>query len=814
MKKIISFALVILMLIPSLISCADNASESSSLESSSVEPSTESQILPDLNDEPTKEDEDTVIPCDIQENGSKIYVSFQGNVSPNSPYSKMLDEKVEFPLIKTLNRFGVRVEWISETIAILIAKNKKYVLDVEKSTLVPYNSDNNKESNILISNIKNEAFHVHSVSKDVVVSSSVLMNVIEKLGYTVELEIFNNDKIVNLTIPYTEIKGYSALYYTLSADKTYYIVDGVKKSNDQGIYDIVIPLTYRGLPIKRIRCLKVVKEKNYEEFQPLYEDLYDDDIIPNYPQIFDEEKPDTFVQENELPVEETDKEIIDDPPFYYTEYDQSEQMIRSVYISDTIEYVYPNALQELKYLEKITVSPDNVNYKSMGDCLYSEDEHTLVSVPRALKQEKFTIPYGVWYISDKAFKECDKLSEVVLPESVLTIGEDAFSYCTSLLKVNLPSSLEKMGTNAFYNCTKLVEVVNESFLTLMKGADDNGYVAKNAISINTSKDEPSIIEKDGEFYFITVGDIKKLVLYSGNGMIVRLPTSVEKYELCDNLFMGNSEMIKLVIPSNVTKIGENSLVNCKNLEQISVSNINDILKLTHIDYKTGLFSNGSDLYIGDEILETLIIPEGVTEINSYAFRNCSSIKKVILPNSLTKIGEYAFAWCVNLAEIKFNEGLTTIENYAFSSSGLKELHFPSTVTVIEKGTFNGCLNLEELFIPKTITTLSSDSFANCNALKSVKIESTGESIPQRMFANCTSLEKVEIALNIKRIGDSAFGDCRSLDEFSFHKNLEYIGHNSFSGCKKLNPVWLREGIHLQPDSFPPNTTIQYRLHYD
>ena len=48
------------------------------------------------------------------------------------------------------------------------------------------------------------------------------------------------------------------------------------------------------------------------------------------------------------------------------------------------------------------------------------------------------------------------------------------------------------------------------------------------------------------------------------------------------------------------------------------------------------------------MLEEIIIPESVTNIGEYAFRNCHSLTSIIIPDSVKEINYNAFLWCYEL----------------------------------------------------------------------------------------------------------------------------------------------------------------------
>ncbi|MCD7890497.1 MAG: leucine-rich repeat protein, partial [Ruminococcus sp.] len=79
-------------------------------------------------------------------------------------------------------------------------------------------------------------------------------------------------------------------------------------------------------------------------------------------------------------------------------------------------------------------------------------------------------------------------------------------------------------------------------------------------------------------------------------------------------------------------------------------------------------TSGEELYNDENSycsVETLIIEEGVTEIELEAFLNCKNLKSVTLPNTLDYVWDVAFCGCDSLKEIKNPSGTGRICEAAF-----------------------------------------------------------------------------------------------------------------------------------------------------
>ena len=221
-----------------------------------------------------------------------------------------------------------------------------------------------------------------------------------------------------------------------------------------------------------------------------------------------------------------------------------------------------------------------------------------------------------------AFESCTNLTSISLPEGLTTIGERSFSGCSNLTSISLPESITSIGSSAFSNCTSLTSI------SLPEGVTSIGSEA----------------------------------------------------------FNGCSNMTSISLPESITSIGSHAFNGCSNLTDIHLSSI---MSWVNIDFGNGTGdaqshplrcnSSGKKIYLGDELITDLVIPEGVTAIPDYAFYYCDDITSISLPEGVTSIGSYAFNGCTSLTSISLPEGLTSIGSYAFSScSALGELHLLGT----------------------------------------------------------------------------------------------------------------------------------------
>ena len=370
------------------------------------------------------------------------------------------------------------------------------------------------------------------------------------------------------------------------------------------------------------------------------------------------------------------------------------------------------------------------------------------------KIEQLTIPNGVVTIPRYAFYGQESIKNITIADSVVTIDHYAFSNCINLTTVVMPDSITSIGTYAFSGCTGL-ENVNIS---------DN-------------------LTKIGNYAFSGCSCLSSIIISDG------------VTEIGDYAFSNCTGLKSITFNKVLNKIGRNAFENCNNLASVHAP---DVTSWCNINY-TSSYSNplyyDCELYLNGNLIEDLVIPEGVTTIPLYAFYKQSTIKSVIIENGITSIGAYAFAYCSNIESVVIPESVTNIFAGTFMGcSSMKSVNLPQGITMIYASTFSDCYALKQINIPNGVTTIVDNAFKNCAALSQISIPSSVTTIQNYVFNNCTALTDVNISWGLKYIYTHAFDGCTSLTSITLPGSVVSLGSYAFYGCTALARVTLSENI--------------------
>ena len=186
------------------------------------------------------------------------------------------------------------------------------------------------------------------------------------------------------------------------------------------------------------------------------------------------------------------------------------------------------------------------------------------------------------------------------------------------------------------------------------------------------------------------------------------------------------------------------------------------------------------------------IPDGVTEIKSYLFYNCTALTSVTIPNSVTTIGPSSFENCTALKSITIPNSVTDMQRGSFRSSGLESITIPDSLTNISGGSFQNCASLKSATLSNSLRALNSLLFADCTSLTSIIIPNSVTIIDWSVFSNCTSLSSVTIPNSVRSIDSTAFENCTALKSITIPKSVNTISSTAFEGCTNLTSITVED----------------------
>jgi len=147
--------------------------------------------------------------------------------------------------------------------------------------------------------------------------------------------------------------------------------------------------------------------------------------------------------------------------------------IKRIVLPKNLKKVTSRAFYSCIELSEITIpNPKTiVEPDAFGECSSLEtfisanataDKRSLISygemiafAPKGI--EKYSIPKGVFRLSNSVFSGCKELRSVFIPDTVVSIGDYAFAN-SSLREIYLPDSVQQLGKGAFMGCSSLYSV--------------------------------------------------------------------------------------------------------------------------------------------------------------------------------------------------------------------------------------------------------------------------------------------------------------------------------------------------------------------
>ena len=481
--------------------------------------------------------------------------------------------------------------------------------------------------------------------------------------------------------------------------------------------------------------------------------------------------------------------------------------LSSIIIPNSVTSIGSYAFRNCSSLTFVTIpnSVTSIESSAFSGCsslpvennLRYADTYLVEAVDKTLST--YSIKDGTKWIGNSAFSSCRSLASITIPNSVTSIGSWAFEGCSSLTSVTIPNSVTSIGSRAFYDCSSLTSVTINSNAVVNKdhphysnishifGSQVTEYIIGDAVkgigeyafsdsSSLTSITIPNSVTSIGNWAFFNCSSLTSVTIPNS-------VTSIGKYA-----FRNCSSLTSVAIPNSVTSIGGGAFYDCKFVKDNFINNstldavANNYWGATIADIEIDglLIKNDTVLVACRPSLTSVAIPNSVTSIGGWAFRDCSSLTSVTIGNSVTSIGYAAFLSCSSLTSVTIPNSVTSIGWSAFEGcSSLTSVTIPNSVTSIGEDTFRKCSSLTSVTIGESVTSIGNYAFEDCSSLKSIYCKAltppdiSTSSFPTDMYDNATLYVPFESIADYK--ADSGWGifkDIQYIDTF-YHNDICY-----------------------------------------
>ncbi|MCM1233167.1 MAG: leucine-rich repeat domain-containing protein [Ruminococcus flavefaciens] len=207
----------------------------------------------------------------------------------------------------------------------------------------------------------------------------------------------------------------------------------------------------------------------------------------------------------------------------------------------------------------------------------------------------------------------DAVEKVIIEDGVTRISNEAFRDCRRLSEITIPDSVAKIGTGAFRGCAGWV----------VPDSSENNELWPSGALLDDSERMSYLEEKYGFHY---TEDVSADVIESA-----LIPVG----------------LTDVTIPDSVTDILSGAFSYCSNLR--SITNLTSVpddvcsgcISLSNVQISDTVTSIQDHAFEGCSSLESLVIPDSVTHIGDCAF-SYSGIREFEIPESMVYIGENPF----------------------------------------------------------------------------------------------------------------------------------------------------------------------------
>ena len=510
------------------------------------------------------------------------------------------------------------------------------------------------------------------------------------------------------------------LKYSLNTDEKGYTVVGIGYCEDT---DLVIPATYRGLPVTAIGSNAFEYVRSFKSVSipasvtTIGEKAFASCGVTSV----------TFATNSQLTT-------VDRYAFF------SSSSLQSIALPDGVTTIGEAAFNGCNNITSISI-PDSIttienralDFNSSAFTVYNNAKYLgnstnpyLVLI-RAIDTSITTcnIHTDTKLIYAFAFTDCTLLTSVTIPDSVTIIGNSVFYKCDALESLIIGSGVTSIGNGIIYY---------ESYDAKLKSVYYGGSAEEwNTIAIG--KYNGNLTDATRYYYSATapleegnfwhyIEDVPTVWTYTTVTFDLNAEADSDTLESAKYYYSASCTLPTLERPGYIFKgwTLDNSVETPVIFTDAVWQITDDTVAFTAVweadSQMTGFTFTTKAVVVGGGTQNSctitgymgsggdVVIPNGVTTIGNGIFQFNNSITSVVIPDSVTTIGDNAFDQCESLKTVTFgtNSQLTTIGGSAFSF----------------------CPNIESISISDSVTSIGKNAFYYCNSLSTVYYGGTAE----------------------------------------------------------------------------------------
>ena len=325
--------------------------------------------------------------------------------------------------------------------------------------------------------------------------------------------------------------------------------------------------------------------------------------------------------------------------------------LSTVRMSEGIESVGENAFWGTEFLKSGMADEYGSVYlgkvllynKGSNDTVVVKDSTKIIANAAFINNyrlREIELPEGIIEIGNNCFENCKALKKIDIKEGLKKIGANAFSQ-SGIAEVKLPESITEIGYGAFNNCEDL------SGINLPIGIESiAGYSFENTKYLNNIKPDE---------YGCKYVDNILLTSENNESSIIHIKAGTRL--IGAQAFKNRKDIEEVYIPKSVETICAEAFFQCSNLRKVDFE---DGIKLREIHYFT---------FVGCVKMENIDLPNSLTAIYAYSFGDCS-FTKIKIPENVEYLDSFAIRECYSLKEIELPERLRG-EYHWIETDGIK-----------------------------------------------------------------------------------------------------------------------------------------------